>query len=234
MEALGPVRVTCVSSLENHSDCPLCRLFAALCAGFPRRSYHGQDPDMFLWARSTGHYFARWVEPNAEVDDTVLLSVAPVPWVPFIDLALPVSGQSQQFYGRSRADQIDWSVVQNWVDSCDRQHDCSVRKPRIAAMTPSLAIDCVERQLVQLSPSSRYVALSYIWRNPAAEYNTAPSSTCLPSVLPRTIEDAIKVTTQLDFRYLWIDRYCIPQHNSQEKHRLINQMGHIYANAAVH
>jgi hypothetical protein len=39
----------------------------------------------------------------------------------------------------------------------------------------------------------------------------------LPTKLPRTIEDAITVTQKLDFRYLWVDRYCINQQPDEEQ-----------------
>jgi hypothetical protein len=39
--------------------------------------------------------------------------------------------------------------------------------------------------------------------------NVDTFSDLLPTALPDTIEDAIAVVIQLDFRYLWVDRYCI-------------------------
>jgi hypothetical protein len=55
----------------------------------------------------------------------------------------------------------------------------------------------------------------------------------LPKKLPRTIEDAIKVTLQLGFRYLWIDRYCISQNNFSEKHLQIQSMASVYGTSEV-
>jgi len=50
---------------------------------------------------------------------------------------------------------------------------------------------------------------------------------------PRTIEDSITVTKALGYRYLWVDRYCIPQNDPQLKHRLIQAMDVIYKSSAV-
>jgi NADH:ubiquinone oxidoreductase subunit 4 (subunit M) len=50
----------------------------------------------------------------------------------------------------------------------------------------------------------------------------------MPSQLPNTIKDAIAVTQQLGFRYLWIDRYCIDQQNQTHAMQQIEQMGSIY------
>ena len=46
--------------------------------------------------------------------------------------------------------------------------------------------------------------------------------------LPRTLEDAIFVTTQLGERYLWIDAICIDQSNEAEKSEQLALMGDIY------
>jgi hypothetical protein len=40
-------------------------------------------------------------------------------------------------------------------------------------------------------------------------------------------------TKELGFRYHWVDRYCTPQRNSEEKRRLIQNMGTIYRASAV-
>lgn len=38
----------------------------------------------------------------------------------------------------------------------------------------------------------------------------------MPEDVPDVIRDAITVTTELLYRYLWVDRYYIPQHNCEE------------------
>jgi hypothetical protein len=51
--------------------------------------------------------------------------------------------------------------------------------------------------------------------------------------LPDTIEDAITVTRNLGFQYLWIDRYCIDQQNEKEASAQIRQMDLVYKNAEI-
>ena len=46
-----------------------------------------------------------------------------------------------------------------------------------------------------------------------------------------SIRDAIKVTRELGFRYLWIDALCIVQDDDMEKAREISRMYKIYINA---
>jgi hypothetical protein len=100
---------------------------------------------------------------------------------------------------------------------------CSLSE--VAVFTaPIRVIDCHSRSVITALKDCDYVALSYIWGN-SSELSDASS-------FPRTIEDAVKVTLHLGFRYLWVDRYCISQEQS-EKHAQIRQMDQIYKNAQV-
>jgi hypothetical protein len=56
----------------------------------------------------------------------------------------------------------------------------------------------------------------------------------LPIVmLPKTIQDAIKVTRKLGIQFLWIDALCIIQDSRIDKSKEINSMGQIYKNATL-
>jgi hypothetical protein len=46
-----------------------------------------------------------------------------------------------------------------------------------------------------------------------------------------TVQDAITVTKQLDYRYLWVDEYCIDQCDETHTHHQINRMDQIYRSA---
>ena len=43
----------------------------------------------------------------------------------------------------------------------------------------------------------------------------------------------MSVVIELGFRYIWVDRYCIPQNDKKAKDRLIRYMGHIYKNSVL-
>jgi hypothetical protein len=43
----------------------------------------------------------------------------------------------------------------------------------------------------------------------------------------------MEVTLRLGFKYLWVDRYCIPQNRPSKKQALINHMGAIYEHSAI-
>lgn len=49
--------------------------------------------------------------------------------------------------------------------------------------------------------------------------------------LPKTFQDAVIVTREVGFRYLWIDALCILQDDVDDWHRESNSMGLIYENA---
>jgi hypothetical protein len=76
-------------------------------------------------------------------------------------------------------------------------------------------IECQTRTLVP-AEDHPYVALSYVWGPIHGIFKFTDDSEQLPTKLPRTIEDAITVTQKLDFRYLWVDRYCINQQPDEE------------------
>lgn len=97
-------------------------------------------------------------------------------------------------------------------------------------------IDCATRKLVSIEPGMAYLALSYVWGIPAItnislEARSREGGSCLPAKMPQTIEDAMLVVQRLGFSYLWVDRYCIDQHNNADKNRQINQMASIYSHA---
>ncbi|KAF2249688.1 HET-domain-containing protein, partial [Trematosphaeria pertusa] len=93
------------------------------------------------------------------------------------------------------------------------------------------AIDCEERKVVRAPGDCNFVALSYVWGDSST---ISPfSGVILPQNLPATIEDSIQVARQLGYRFLWVDRYCIDQSDTQAKLDQIQQMGQIYGSAAL-
>ncbi|VUC26596.1 unnamed protein product [Clonostachys rosea] len=84
-----------------------------------------------------------------------------------------------------------------------------------------------------------YVALSYCWGGPQTFClrkdnleRLTQKSTHSP-VLPQTLKDAVLVTHQLGFEYLWIDALCIIQDSTEDKSHEISQMRNIYQNASI-
>jgi hypothetical protein len=94
-------------------------------------------------------------------------------------------------------------------------------------------IDYYERRVIDTDTLAdnrmKYLALSYVWVLPT-RYNLR-NCTSISRHLPKTIEDAIAVTINLGIRYLWIDKFCIPQNDAAEKHRQISVMASVYRSA---
>ncbi|KAH7395445.1 heterokaryon incompatibility protein-domain-containing protein, partial [Cadophora sp. MPI-SDFR-AT-0126] len=115
-----------------------------------------------------------------------------------------------------------------WLQICQNLHPDRC-KPTLFEVQGMQFIDCDTKTLVPTS-NHKYVALSYLWGTYKDE---APVSSQVLPQLPRTIEDALQVTRNLGFRYLWIDRYCINQHDNAEISPQLQAMGSIYQNSQL-
>ncbi|KAH7397632.1 heterokaryon incompatibility protein-domain-containing protein [Cadophora sp. MPI-SDFR-AT-0126] len=123
----------------------------------------------------------------------------------------------------------NYEIVKDWINLCRNHHtmSCSVGD---APSIPSLRlIDCKTGELVPAT-NHPYVALSYVW-GLSSETSKEPDK--LPDDLPCTIKDAMTVTNRLDFRYLWVDRYCINQQRKEDVAEQVGQMDLIYQNAEL-
>ncbi len=116
------------------------------------------------------------------------------------------------------------------IQQCEREHRLCAH--RVPAEIPNLqVIDCSSRKIVAAPQSCVYLALSYVWgrisRIPAVK-------DVLPASIHSTIEDALIVTQELGYNYLWVDQYCIDQEASDTvKAGQLAQMNSIYNNAQV-
>ncbi|KAI8667661.1 HET domain-containing protein [Fusarium keratoplasticum] len=86
--------------------------------------------------------------------------------------------------------------------------------------------------------SSGFAALSYCWGGQQSFTLTRSQSQHLyggfsPSELPKTIQDAIRVTREIGLRYLWVDALCIQQDSDQDKAAEISRMERYYGSATV-
>jgi Heterokaryon incompatibility protein (HET) len=109
-------------------------------------------------------------------------------------------------------------------------------------------VDCAHRCIVTNGSNCEYLTLSYVWgkvqpswlvtTNSNVEVLSQPSaldsvSKCSGQKLPRTIADAIELTTKLNFRYLWVDSLCIVQDSVKDKEIQIQNMHNIYQNSVL-
>ncbi|KAG7058290.1 HET-domain-containing protein [Colletotrichum scovillei] len=101
-------------------------------------------------------------------------------------------------------------------------------------------IDCFANEIVNLEDcvasagsfdAVEYATLSYVWGS--AQSDCLRPGRKLPASVPRVIEDAKTVAATLGFQYLWVDRYCIPQHCAKDAHDQIRNMNLVYARSCI-
>lgn len=89
------------------------------------------------------------------------------------------------------------------------------------------------------TPSTRaYLALSYCWGGDQTHKTTRCQIAAADydldwTALPASIQDAVKVTANLGFEYLWVDSLCIIQDDPVQKARQMAHMCEVYQNAAL-
>ena len=90
-------------------------------------------------------------------------------------------------------------------------------------------MDCVNGTIVTLESQMEYVALSYVWGNQDGQRRVSRRdvSPRKPSEYPKLIQDARTIVRNLEFRYLWVDKYCINQEDASELHGLFGHMHQI-------
>ncbi|KUJ22309.1 HET-domain-containing protein, partial [Mollisia scopiformis] len=131
---------------------------------------------------------------------------------------------------------FDADFAKSCIAYCDIHHGqaCTTLREGLPFLR---VIDCRTRQVVRAPVNCQYVALSYVWGSSTSDIvldEELPQSneTYLPRC-PDVIENSLSVTTMIGAQYLWIDRYCIDQEDSVDKHHQITHMDAIYANAFI-
>ena len=148
---------------------------------------------------------------------------------PMIDMTLP---------------KIDWHPVKKWIQTDAEEQRVVQGKASLGntSLYPGLlsgnnisldVIDCQSRERVQILPGTEYVTLSYVWGPDGAALESDCAAGTSSIMLPLTVEDSLLVCLKLGYRYLWVDRYCIPQTDSPERHRQIPRTDEIYANSTL-
>ena len=142
----------------------------------------------------------------------------------------------------------DLSNVKLWLQSCLLGHkEClppaanyaESYKPRlptrvikVGSSNDNIALLVAEGQ------TGDYLVLSHRWGNadvPTTNtHNLATYQESIPwEALTRTFQDAVNVTRELGYHYLWIDSLCIVQDNAEDWAREAGQMADIYRHATL-
>jgi hypothetical protein len=120
---------------------------------------------------------------------------------------------------------IDLDVASAWLSLCQQCHSTTCAISGSDSHHPFRMIDCHTRRVTG-NPKAPYFTLSYTWGPYEREHRSFDD--VLPTTLPATIEDAIKVTVSMGVQYLWIDYYCINQEDSHEVAETLRAMDRIY------
>jgi Heterokaryon incompatibility protein (HET) len=149
------------------------------------------------------------------------------------------------FGGRLYQPQIDFGMVQSWLQSCERFHErCGTERVQrfLRPISRLRFIDVHDMCLVDGSENSHYLTLSYVWgivpvfqtekRFKDALYIKGGLQKFWDRI-SKTVQDAIQVVRKLDERFLWTDSICIVQDDVDEKSDLIRDMNTVYARAKL-
>ena len=149
---------------------------------------------------------------------------------------------------RPVTEHIDLGLVRSWLRMCRTRHGQSCQHQNTSISSNPLErprlVDVNSRYVITSPKPSEYLALSYVWgpdhkqpfrsqTNNSMDAQGRLVDLCLPQSLPRTIEDAIYLTQQLGYQFLWIDVLCIIQDHKDHKEAQITRMGHIYSAAVM-
>jgi hypothetical protein len=134
---------------------------------------------------------------------------------------------------------VAYSLIRKWLALCASHHrDTCCRdgeEDEVPLPARLKVIDCATRKIIVAPSASEFVALSYVWGSSAANAAVTglKEGDPLESKMPRVVEDAMLVTLELGFQYLWVDKYCIDQLDDKEKNHFIGRMDDIYARATL-
>lgn len=154
-----------------------------------------------------------------------------------VGYVLPVAYSSMSPWLTGRpvySTRINLPLVQEWLQHCKKKHSCAMRFSRPLQLR---MIDCKKLEIVTAPPNCNYFALSYVWGgvSSAAPPDNSTNSTLGPydglrNAAP-VVRDAIEVVQSLGWRYLWVDKYCIPQTDPTLKAEHLGRMDLIYEGA---
>ncbi|KAI1284240.1 HET-domain-containing protein [Xylaria sp. FL0933] len=132
-------------------------------------------------------------------------------------------------------------LIRSWLEACSVKHNCGIQKlpPFLPKFLLAIGKERVHLMETAGRPRARYVALSYCWgdKKPNILLSSKNKQQLLGGTalgqLDTTIKEAIHITRQIGFPYLWIDSLCIAQDDEEEKSIEIQRMHEIYRNATL-
>lgn len=137
----------------------------------------------------------------------------------------------------------DGKIFQSLLEDCVANHktctpNTNIQMPsRLLQLSGSITSPAVRLVNVQnISGPIMYACLSYCWGGPQPGMTTESrldkySKHLNLAIVPKTVQDAIKVTMSLALKFLWVDSYCIVQDSASDKTTELGNMSSIYSGA---
>ncbi|KAH7343105.1 heterokaryon incompatibility protein-domain-containing protein, partial [Pyrenochaeta sp. MPI-SDFR-AT-0127] len=116
-----------------------------------------------------------------------------------------------------------------WIKFCQEHHTRNYTVVGATSVQGLQVVDCHANIVVPATHHTEYLALSYVW-GVHTTVEALEGHKLLWAKLPQTVRDAISTTIRLGYRYVWVDRYCIPT-DPKLKHAQIMNMDIIYRQA---
>lgn len=106
---------------------------------------------------------------------------------------------------------------------------------------PKRVIQIVDQDNLKITAGEEigsYTALSYCWGGPQLFGTSTDTFAKMgegfkTSELPQTLQDAVRLTSELGIEYLWVDSLCIIQDSAEDKEQEIPKMSQYYQDAYV-
>jgi hypothetical protein len=243
-----------LDNISAATKCSLCRFWGEMRLPLdPRKRTINQDPKGLHYTLRAFPASKIWLGLKGKpegVNDSALLAVMPSDSTKNSPIRVPwrcwnAVGKSSFVYSASLAETdatdriagrvvepstVDFMSIRRWMTFCKEHHSRDCVPVKTINLPGFRMIDCLTLEVVPTPRGCEYVALSYVWGKPKQQEDPAGNQL---SVAPAVVSDAIKVTTSLGFRYLWVDRYCIDQENKEEKHAQFRKMDVIYGGAQI-
>jgi hypothetical protein len=255
---------------EQSTSCPFCRLvLKAISNGDIPEVEKGEAVSVTMSWNTTGPYqdadrpsrhtpLIRVLRLHLQTQSGGYVDIKTLNAFPEIKLlANDAPTPSKSYFARLIGDEIDFSMVRNWLALCRVRHgdacnqsktlDHSISDP--ATEIPSFRlIDVVNNCIIPAPHRCKYVGLSYVWGNinPSSilrllkanlEDLEKPGSLARKEhyeKIPLTIRDAMQVVKSLHLKYLWTDSLCIVQDDEDDhgsKFDAISKMDLVYGAA---
>ncbi|KAF1927882.1 HET-domain-containing protein [Didymella exigua CBS 183.55] len=218
-----PLRRVSISSLKS-SSCPVCRLIGEF-----RSMTRSLDNASFGLLRERQHKCI--AEPGTSHEAVSVLRQGSDPdyfFRPHILMSRLDHSNTTVRLKSIFPQKLDHDLLKSWLDDCKLNHHQRCRPHRRPPLQRLKVIDCHDRKVVDALPGLAFFALSYVWGDSSSEAVECYDALESRQLMPQTISQSIQLTLNLGCRFLWVDRYCIPQHDPAAKQLQISQMGDIY------